>query len=200
MSDLRQDISSFDPEVAPDLIAPVHAFRDWRIGEYGLLESLRAGQLWTTPVQQAQCHPQTLEDFARERHAAPATDCTCGIHCYFRPDPDFCRTDFRGVTGIVTAWGRLEVHANGLRAQYVQVQALGTYQRWTRRQKDLAAQVADELGVELIDVFELEAAAPAFGAAMPRVLTPDADAAMRRVPRTRRRPLVPPVRSLVVGA
>ena len=163
--------ADFDATPAPDLIAPVHAFRDWRVGSDGLV-SPRTGALWTNRLMRAHCRPQTVEEFIAPPHTAPGTGCTCGIHAYYEPSDAASKVDWRGVSGIVTVWGRIEAYSVGLRAEYARVEALGTYHRWTRRQKEAVAGVAADLGVELVDLYDLVSAAERFGTRMPSELIP----------------------------
>jgi hypothetical protein len=67
------------------------------------------------------------------------------------------------VSGIVTAWGNIEVHADGIRAEWVQVEALSVYDRWTRRQTDAVRAVVEDLGSDIIDLYDLEAVAGRYG-------------------------------------
>lgn len=53
-------------------------------------------------------------------HAAPDWLCTCGLHaCFAVPPPAF-----GFVVGAVAAWGLLQVHLDGFRAEYAQITAL----------------------------------------------------------------------------
>src|SRR5919112_1421635 len=89
---------------APDLITPVVAFRAWRMID---------GKLLSPYI------PCRWE--GREMHA----DCRCGIYAYHRPGTQTYFGEWEWTEGIVTAWGRIEAHATGLRAQHARVEALG---------------------------------------------------------------------------
>jgi hypothetical protein len=155
---------------APDLIEPVVAFRKWRVVD-GRLRSLYEPNFWLDAMQQAECHAHNR---GNPPHEAPQSGCTCGIYASFKPDYDFPTVDYRGVSGIVTAWGNVEVHADGLRAQWVQVEALSSYERWSSRQAEAVRAVADELGLDVVDLFDLEAAAGRYGVRLdPRVVEID---------------------------
>ncbi len=182
---------------APDLLAPVHAFRDWRISPEGLA-SPRTGDEWRGRVMTAQCRPRTPEALIEAPHRAPGQDCSCGVHAYFRPNHETSRVDYSGVTGVVTVWGHLAVHENGLRAEFAQVEALSVYSRWTRRQKALVGDVASELGVDVVDLEELEQAAHRYATAMPAGMIPTPQATLTH--RRRRRPAVQPRRLVIVEA
>jgi hypothetical protein len=178
----------------PDLLHPVYAFRDWRITPDGLT-SPRTGVPWPGPVLAAECHPRTPESLIRPPHRAPGRDCSCGIHGYFRPGYETSKVDYRGVTGIIRVWGEVELHHEGVRAQFARVEALGVYTRWTRRQKAAVDDVAGELGVDVVDLHDLEEAAARYATAVPGDLVP---AAARRSRRSTHLP-VPAARVLIFG-
>jgi hypothetical protein len=163
----------------PDLLDPVYAFRDWRITPDGLA-SPRTGVLWSSPVLTAECHPRTAESLLRPPHSAPGRDCSCGIHGYFRPGYETSKVDYRGVTGIISVWGEVELHQDGVRAQFARVEALGVYARWTRRQKDAVNDVAGDLGVDVVDLRDLEEAAARYATAVPDDLVPAPAPSQRR--------------------
>jgi hypothetical protein len=149
----------------------VFGFRDWRVVE-GALSSPRTGLVWDSPVQRAECRPQSAEDFVRPLHPAPASDCTCGLHAYYEPSEETSKVDHRGVTGIVTVWGRVEAGARGMRAELARVEALALYVHWTRRQTFAVRDVADELGADLVDLRDLREAARAYATPLPPTLLP----------------------------
>jgi hypothetical protein len=156
---------------APDLLAPVHAFRDWRVTPEGLT-SPRTGVVWTSRIMKAECRPRTPEELVQAPHRPPGQDCSCGIRAYFRPSYETSRVDYTGVTGIVTVWGAMAVHADGVRAEFARVEALSVYARWTRRQKAAVAGVAEDLGVDVVDVDELQQCAHRYASPVPESLVP----------------------------
>ena len=145
---------------APDLVEPVVAFRKWRVVD-GRLRSLYEPIFWMDALQQASCHAAHR---GTPPHEAPQSGCSCGIYAAYEPDYAFPTVDYRGVSGIVTTWGNIEVHADGLRAQWAQVEALSIYDRWSARQTAAVRTVAEELGIDLVDLYDLEAAAGRYGA------------------------------------
>jgi hypothetical protein len=152
---------------APDLVEPLAAYRKWRVVD-GRLRSVYLPVFWLEAVQRAECRaPQE----GAPPHMAPGAGCTCGIYASHVPDHDFPTVDYRGVSGIVTVWGSIEVHADGIRAEHAKVEALCLYERWTRRQTDAVRAVAETLGVELIDLDHLEGATERYGKRLdPRLL------------------------------
>jgi hypothetical protein len=152
-------LASTDIVEAPDLIEPVVAFRKWRVVD-GRLRSLYEPIFWLDPMQQAECRAHHR---GNPPHEAPQSGCSCGIYASHDPDYEFPTIDYRGVSGIVTAWGNLEVDADGIRAEWVQVEALSIYQHWAKRQRDAVLAVAESLGSDVIDLYDLEAAVKHYG-------------------------------------
>jgi hypothetical protein len=160
---------------APDLIEPVVGFRNWRIlrtgPARGELSSPYFPVTWSERVVRAECRRwRTTEALLETQHAAPQPGCGCGIRAYHAPTGEFCKVDHRGVSGIVTVWGRIEIGADEMRAELARVEALAVYSRWSRRQRDAVQEVAVNLGAELVDLRELGAAAASFGAPPPASL------------------------------
>lgn len=161
---------------APDLIEPLVAFRRWRVIG-GRLRSPYASFFWDEPVIHAQCEafrccPPDVSG-AHGPHAAPHPECSCGIYAYLEPDREFSMVDYRGVTGIVTLWGNVEVHVDGLRAEHARVEALALYDRWCARQKNAVWRVAEELGIDLIELDEIDRCAERYGGRLPAALLPN---------------------------
>jgi hypothetical protein len=152
---------------APDLIEPLVAFRSWRAVD-GRLRSPYLPVFWEQPVARASCDLGS----GRGGHAAPAPGCTCGIYAYMKPDLEFPAVDYRGISGIVTLWGNIEVHAAGMRAEHAKVEALGLYSRWSRRHKRAVWAIADRLGVDLVDLDDLDRSADRYGRRLPVDLLP----------------------------
>ena len=150
---------------APDLIEALVGFRNWRLIE-GTLTSPHTRVSWHEPLLCARC----LREPAF--HRAPEHGCDCGVSAYHQPQLDFSAVDFRGVSGIVTLWGRVEVHPDRMRAEFARVEALATYRHWSRRQHHAVAAVAAQLGADLVDVREQAEAAEHYGAGVAPALLP----------------------------
>ena len=76
--------------------------------------------------------------------------------------------------GIVSLWGTIELHEDGMRGEHARVEALALYSRWTTRQIDAVRGVAAELGVDLVDLDDIESAARRYGRHITRELVPGA--------------------------
>jgi hypothetical protein len=151
---------------APDLIRAVIGFRQWRL-RGSELWSLRCDELWSRGVQTAQC----LNEVQHEA-PAPQNGCTCGIYAWYAPPP---RTASAGtsdlVAGAIMAWGRVELHAHGMRAEHAMVVALALPFSWgAKRHSVLAA--ARALEVPAVPARKLVTAAREHGELVPREMRP----------------------------
>jgi hypothetical protein len=108
------------------------------------------------------------QGWVAEPHASPHPDCSCGIYAYHRPGARNWFGEFDWVEGIVIVWGRLEAHAEGLRAEHACIEAL-----IRRREVPTAERIAARLGCDLVDRADVEAAAARYGAPLPPALLPD---------------------------
>jgi hypothetical protein len=145
---------------APDLIHAVIGFRQWRLDQRGLL-SLTRDHRWRGRECLAEC--------AAHDHP-PVNDCECGIYAWYDPCP---RTgsapDY--VTGAVVLWGRMELHATGMRAQRARLVALGLpLSRWAKRRRVVA--LAEQLSVPAVPHRALRYVALAHGKPVPSHLRP----------------------------
>jgi hypothetical protein len=160
----------------PDLIDAVVAFRSWRVVD-GALRSVYLPQFWTEREATAVCMGDEAPDSSAPRtappgHAAPDRGCTCGIYAYYESDKHFPTIDYRRVIGIVSLWGTIELHEDGMRAEHARIEALALYSRWTTRQIEAVRNVARDLGVDVVDVDTIEDAARRYGRHVTRELVP----------------------------
>ena len=150
---------------APDLVTAVIGFRQWRLRGTELFP-LRAPDRWTRGMQVAHCERGTHDD------PAPAKECTCGIHAWYRPPPRGASAftpDF--VAGAVALWGHIELHAHGMRAQYAMIVALALpFSRGDKRRRLIAA--ADQLEVPAVAYRILVATALQHGDLIPKSMIP----------------------------
>jgi len=96
-----------------------------------------------------------------EPHASPDPRCQCGIYGYFTPGPRSWFGEAYWCEGVVTAWGRVEIHRDGFRAEHARVEALAPPERGYGA--GAVAEAAQALGVPLLAAGELEAFATGFG-------------------------------------
>lgn len=158
-------------ELAPDLIAPVIGFRAWRLGADRLLSPYIPCR-WEGRTMHAQCYDanRTLlrgEGWLDAPHPSPDPRCQCGIYAYHRPGLRAYYGEFAWAEGIIAAWGRIEVHADGFRAEHARIEALARPDRDTPAVHRTIEAVAAGLGVPLLERAELAGAAEAYGRPLP---------------------------------
>lgn|GEM_PF-1720988 len=148
-------------EAAPDFLEAVVGYRAWHVEEDGLLRPWTFLALpWSPGANHAVC--------ARDvRHAPPVADCMCGL--YALTDPADRRLDFRAdqAVGAIAAWGDLEVHRSGFRAEHACVTALAVPERAGFEQREALARAAERYGVPLVAPEALSAEALRHGAPLP---------------------------------
>ena len=103
---------------APDLFEPVLGFRAWHPGADGRLIPWSAGKggTWTPGTNTARC-------FAGGGHTAPGHRCTCGLYALTDHRDHRLRPSAEAV-GAIVAWGDVEAHRTGFRAQFARIVAL----------------------------------------------------------------------------
>lgn len=151
---------------APDFIEPVLGFRAWRLRDEELV-SPYVDTPWTGEPLRARCLRERVHfrpASAPHEEPAPMPRCACGIYAYFDPvdrsggDPQFIR-------GAVVVWGRIEVHAEGMRAEYARAVVLAEPADWRKRRE--LQRVAERLGVEAVPMADLRRAAARYGRRLP---------------------------------
>ena len=172
---------------APDLIVPVVGYRQWRVARNARGEAeLRSGGVgdaaWIPGTNRASCKltqlaaagtyspSREVEAGGATPHEAPGSDCSCGIygtHVLAAPeDPTL-------PTGAIIAWGRIEVHQSGFRAELSQVAVLGLPQMiHSDVQRELVEEAAERYGVPCVPGDQVERFALELGAPIPAKLWP----------------------------
>jgi hypothetical protein len=183
---------------APDLIEAVVGVCGFgRCGH--TLSSPFQNTEWRQPVQHAVCAPKRSTTAAalmrlgqkpqpaastaaqiveRQRrlpsHAAPHPDCSCGLYAYHDTDADHLETD--PIVGIVQAWGALQVHEHGFRAEHLRVVALALGEPVPgvagERFAEAARRASAWWKVPLLVRDELAASLSEFGSSIPVELRP----------------------------
>jgi glycine cleavage system H lipoate-binding protein len=146
---------------APDFLQAVVGYRAWHVEPDGRLRPWTFTSLaWTAGANEAVC--------ARDvRHQPPVTDCMCGL--YALTDPADRRLDFRAdqAVGAIAAWGDMEVHRSGFRAQHACIVALALPDRADHDQRTALELAAERYGVALVAPEQLSAEALRHGAPLP---------------------------------
>jgi hypothetical protein len=161
---------------APDLAAPVVAFRSWRLAG-ALLVSPFIPCRWEGRVMHATCYDanrglQRGVGWLDAPHESPHADCQCGIYAYHTPGPRSWFGEAYWCEGVVSAWGRLVVHGDGFRAQHARVEALAVPDGLPRFGPEQIHAAAAALGVPVVAQDELEDWAAALGGGVPPALRP----------------------------
>lgn len=161
---------------APDLVEPVVGFRAWRIVGERLLSPYIPCR-WDGRVMHAVCYPANRSllfgrGWLEEPHESPHPACKCGIYAYHRPGIQSYYGEFDWVEGIVTVWGRIEAHADGLRAEHARVEALARPPASEPGRRRAVEAIAGRLGVRLLPRESLEDAAARLGSPLPASLLP----------------------------
>jgi hypothetical protein len=161
---------------APDLIAPVVAFRCWRLAGDQLVSPFIPCR-WEGRVMHAACYDanRTLTrgvGWLNEPHESPHADCQCGIYAYHTPGARSWFGEAYWCEGVVSAWGRLVVHNDGFRAEHAAVEALAIPDGLDLAGPAQVRAAAAALGVPLLAHEELTAFASELGGGVPPALRP----------------------------
>jgi hypothetical protein len=152
--------------IAPDLIGVVIGFRQFAVRN-GELWSVLAPYRWTPGAHTAVC-------LAANGHEepVPAKRCTCGFYVRYTPPPRTASlTTPDLVAGAMAVWGRIELHAHGMRAEHASVVVLALPFSRGRKRRELL-QAAASLGVPAVPARRLVATATAHGEMIPRHMRP----------------------------
>jgi hypothetical protein len=161
---------------APDLAAPVVAFRSWRLAGERLMSPFIPCR-WEGPVMHATCFDANRVltrgvGWLAEPHESPHEACQCGIYAYHTPGPRSWFGEAYWCEGVVSAWGRLIVHRDGFRAEHARVEALAVPDGLERLGAAQVRRAAADLGVPVVPHHDLEAFAAQLGGGVPAVLRP----------------------------
>jgi hypothetical protein len=107
-------------------------------------------------------------------HAAPDPKCRCGLYAWHDAGrlPDASGYAAEYVYGAILAWGRIEVHGDGLRAEYAEPVVLAYDETQSYRHVRRVQAIGSELGLPVVEIEQLDEAANAFGDPVPLDLRP----------------------------
>ena len=91
------------------------------------------------------------EGWLDAEHESPDPRCQCGIYGYWTPGPRSWFGEAYWCEGVITAWGRVEVHRDGFRAEHARVEALAVPDRAYPGTRPAVAAAAASLDVPLVD-------------------------------------------------
>jgi hypothetical protein len=168
---------------APDLAAPVVAFRSWRVAGERLMSPFIPCR-WSGRVMHAACFDANRNlmrgvGWLDEPHASPHEACQCGIYAYHSPGPRSWFGEAYWCEGVVSAWGRVVVHGDGFRGEHARVEALAIPPALGRFGASDVRRAAEALGVPVVAHGELETFAAGLGGGVPDGLRPDGSGAGR---------------------
>jgi hypothetical protein len=139
------------------------------------------GVPWPERTARARCHATNPPALAPDQsHDAPDPFCSCGIYALHRTT-QFYPGMFvdSSVLGVVTLWGRLEVHEAGIRAEFARIEALALWPPVGPRLRRQLSAIASSLEVPLVAYEELDSIAGTLGAPVPEELLLDLEFAAR---------------------
>ena len=144
---------------APDFVEPIVGYRTWHVME-GELVPWSAGKAgsWVPGVNTARC----LHEPDRPGHHPPVAHCSCGLYALADANDDRLWPD-QDAVGAVVAWGDVEVHRAGFRAQYATVVALALPANAEPRHEAKLRAAAARYGVPLVPPDRLTDAALEYG-------------------------------------
>lgn len=185
--------------IEPDLTTEIIGYRQWYVGRNLELRAAgRRGQTWVPGANEAVCGRFRRPDFTARPASyekskphpcgdTPGSDCECGFYAlhdpsdfwYGKPKRDALASQVAKMTadpdplvsGIIVAWGKVEVHHKGFRAQHARVAALATPQG--KRDAAVIRAAAAEYGAACVPVEELPKIAAEFGATVPVDMRPE---------------------------
>jgi hypothetical protein len=163
--------------VAPDLTAPVVGFRAWRIVGDRLLSPYIPCR-WEGRTLHAECFdanrrlfsPKVRAGWLDAPHVSPHPECQCGIYAYHQPGVQGYYGEWLWTDGLLSCWGRIEAHAQGLRAEHGRIEALALPPRNDPERRAAVQAVAQRLEIPLVAREELAGMAEALGGAVPPAL------------------------------
>jgi len=169
----------------PDLAQALAGYRGWRLGDDFVLRGHTMPEPWEPGVNEAMCRYHRFGGGRRRRHRAPHESCMCGLYALCdRRDGRLLGTD---AIGAIAAWGDVQVHRTGFRAQFACVTALCATEVTGPKAHARLEGAAARYGVRLVtSLDELEAEALRFGAPVDFELVAPRPAAAAPQPRRAR--------------
>jgi hypothetical protein len=160
------------------LDSPLMGVREWSVGNDGELGSTGMGGVWSKGTQKATCKSNVFgvtfryhaDEFAmpNQRHRAPHKSCGCGLYAFYNHDAlikhgDNISAKLDGISGVVSAWGKIIRCEYGFRAEYMKLEALiiehaeRSFWGTTLDMREAYRSLAERHGVPLIKSYEISA-------------------------------------------
>lgn len=160
----------------PDFLEPVVGYRAWSLTDAGELVpwTLVSAGAWEPGANTAVCH---IRRFAADvgagspsgghRHRPPAPDCMCGLYALNDATDPRIAPSRTGALGAIVAWGDIEVHATGFRAEHACVVALALPAGASPAEQQRLQRASTRYRVPLVPQAQLLAAAHEHGSPLP---------------------------------
>lgn len=172
------------------LTRKVIGYRMWRLVDGELRPSNENFSAWKVGENRAKCEKDSFlasvglllnayttggtEETAPANHDAPHAACDCGFYGWHSLERLAQHAPSDGVIhGAFAAWGKVEVHADGFRAEYAQPVVFGYSDLYTLRAHRAAEEFAHTHGIRLVSLEELPEFASVFGQPVPEDLRPE---------------------------
>lgn len=152
---------------APDLTVKVLGYREWLIAD-GELLALYNENSWGCGPNLARCDSGA--------HPAPQKHCGCGLYgLHDVPEgwDGWGPYPHTQVVGAILAWGRIEVHPTGFRAEWAEPLALGVGSGFPKARTRRVERVAEDYGIAAVPVEKLTEFALQHGQPVPESLRPE---------------------------
>lgn len=147
---------------APDFFEPLIGFRAWHVDAQGRLTPWAfPHEAWTPGPNRARCHSASA-------HRPPVAECMCGLYGLTRTDDHRLNFADDQAVGAIAAWGDIEAHRTGFRAEWACVTALAEPPRSASSAKRARIdRAATRYDVPLVPRDQLFAEAQRHGAPLP---------------------------------
>lgn len=128
---------------------------------------------WVPGVNTARCFPSRSTGHQIIQHEPPGPDgddgCPCGLYARHEITDTMRRDHIKGrITGAIQAWGDIEVHNDGFRAQHARVIALAR----SSDHREQLAELGPSYGVKVLPLDHLAGYASLYGTPIPPPLIP----------------------------
>lgn len=169
-----------EPPTFPECVI---GYRGWTIDERAQLRPVtKVSRPWKPGVNVAICKPSgaILGEVYPFPHQAPHESCRCGLYAFHDVPPiygsyprDYETQNVVPVVGAVAAFGRLEVHEDGFRAECAGVIALAVLPGMGPKAVSRVIAAAARYGVRVVNLDELPEEAARHGSALPLSARPE---------------------------
>jgi hypothetical protein len=152
---------------SPLLTEKVVGYRGWYASGNNLYPVVAFGA-WNPGVNTATCPSGRWLG----AHTCPEPHSHCGLYAVHRPNGHYM-TRTAPVKGAIAAWGKVQVHQDGFRAEHAEIVAL--VRPWTRSRRITVERAATAYGVPVVPKRKLRSEAAKHGTPVPKSLLPSPD-------------------------